>query len=75
MSAVVEALNEFQTYVRKHIKGDEKGEAQVFLDRLFKAFGHRATRKPERRLNRVSKRKSKGTNSPISYGNRGCSSK
>ena len=23
-----------------HLRGDEKGEAQTFLDRLFKAFGH-----------------------------------
>lgn len=23
-----------------HLDGDEKGEAQIFLDRLFKAFGH-----------------------------------
>ncbi len=24
-----------------HIRGDEKGEAQIFLDRLFQAFGHK----------------------------------
>jgi hypothetical protein len=24
----------------KHITGDEKGEAQIFLDHLFQAFGH-----------------------------------
>lgn len=29
----------FTEWVGKHIKGDEKGEAQVFLDRLFQAFG------------------------------------
>jgi len=33
-------LAEFVTWVATHITGDEKGEAQVYLDRLFKAFGH-----------------------------------
>lgn len=39
MSAVVESITEFVKYART-LKGDEKGEAQVFCDRLFKAFGH-----------------------------------
>jgi len=30
----------FVTYVDKHIKGDEKGEAQIFLDHLFQALGY-----------------------------------
>ncbi len=33
-------LNEFTQWVAEHIRGDEKGEAQVYLDRLFQAFGH-----------------------------------
>ncbi|MFN5165500.1 MAG: class I SAM-dependent DNA methyltransferase [Pseudomonadota bacterium] len=32
-------LQAFKDWTAKHIKGDEKGEAQVFLDRLFQAFG------------------------------------
>ena len=32
-------LGEFVEWVGKHISGDEKGEAQVFLDRLLAAFG------------------------------------
>lgn len=32
-------LQVFKDWAAKHIKGDEKGEAQVFLDRLFQAFG------------------------------------
>jgi hypothetical protein len=32
-------LQEFVEYV-KRLKGDEKGEAQLFCDRLFRAFGH-----------------------------------
>lgn len=32
-------LENFISWVNNHIKGDEKGEAQVFLDRFFQAFG------------------------------------
>ncbi len=35
-----ERLIEFTDWVAKHVSGDEKGEAQIFLDRLFIAFGH-----------------------------------
>lgn len=35
-----ESLADFVQYVRKHVKGDERGESQVFLDRLLIAFGH-----------------------------------
>ncbi len=33
-------LAEFVAWVAANIKGDEKGEAQIYLDRLFVAFGH-----------------------------------
>jgi hypothetical protein len=33
-------LQEFIAFRQTHLSGDEKGEAQVFLDRLFKALGH-----------------------------------
>lgn len=33
-------LADFVTWVGTHITGDEKGEAQIYLDRLFKGFGH-----------------------------------
>lgn len=33
-------MKAFVAFVRSHIKGDEKGEAQIFCDRLFQAFGH-----------------------------------
>ncbi len=32
-------LVEFVAWCGKHITGDEKGQAQIFLDRLFQAFG------------------------------------
>ncbi len=35
-----ESLEGFVSFCQQHIRGDEKGEAQVFLDRFFRAFGH-----------------------------------
>ena len=34
-------LTAFVEYVQKNMKGYEKGEAQLFLDRLFQAFGQK----------------------------------
>ena len=34
-------LQEFVLWAAAHISGDEKGEAQIFLDRLFQAFGQK----------------------------------
>lgn len=39
-----ERLSEFVRYRREHLKGDEKGEAQIFNDALFRAFGHAGVR-------------------------------
>jgi hypothetical protein len=33
----------FVAWTAQHIKGDEKGEAQIFLDRLIQAFGQRGS--------------------------------
>ena len=38
-TTAVEPIRHFVDYA-KTLKGDEKGEAQVFCDRLFQAFGH-----------------------------------
>jgi type II restriction/modification system DNA methylase subunit YeeA len=35
----VQKLREFVDWASKHITGDEKGQAQIFLDRLFQACG------------------------------------
>jgi hypothetical protein len=35
-----EKLAAFTSWAQTHITGDEKGQAQIFLDRLFIAFGH-----------------------------------
>jgi hypothetical protein len=36
-----ESLNNFVVFCKQHIRGSEKSEAQVFLDRFFRAFGHK----------------------------------
>ncbi len=33
-------LQDFIAYCETHITGDEKGEAQIFLDHFFRALGH-----------------------------------
>jgi hypothetical protein len=36
-------LQEFVDWSAAHIRGDEKGEAQTFLDHLFRAFGQKGS--------------------------------
>ena len=36
-------LADFVAWVADHVTGDEKGQAQVFLDRLFQAFGQKGS--------------------------------
>ena len=36
-------LQEFVTWSAAHVTGDEKGQAQIFLDRLFRAFGQKGS--------------------------------
>ncbi len=38
------ALSDFVAWCAAHIRGDEKGEAQLFLNQLFRAFGHAGLR-------------------------------
>lgn len=38
--ALPNLLQDFVSYCQRHIKGDEKGEAQIFLDRFFTALGY-----------------------------------
>ena len=36
-------LSDFVDWAKQHITGDEKGQAQIFLDRLFRAFGQKGS--------------------------------
>lgn len=61
MSETVEKLKKFQAYAQK-LDGDEKGEAQVFCDRLFQAFGHDGYKEAGATLEyRIKKKSTKGT--------------
>ncbi len=55
------SLDAFVTYRRQHLSGDEKGEAQVFCDRMFRALGHEGVREAGATLEmRLKKRDSRG---------------
>jgi SAM-dependent methyltransferase len=57
-----QALADFVAWTAQHLKGDEKGEAQIFLDRLFQAFGHKGVKEAGATLEmRVHKADAKGT--------------
>ncbi len=62
MPEAVERLKEFVAYAGT-LRGDEKGEAQVFCDRLFRAFGHGGYREAGATLEHRLKKKdgAKGT--------------
>lgn len=61
MSDITKSLEEFLDYVAM-LKGDEKGEAQVYCDRLFQAFGHKGYKEAGAELEfRIKKKSSKGT--------------
>lgn len=55
-------LERFVRYRHEHLTGDEKGEAQLFLENLFRAFGHEGLRQAGATLEmRVSRRDNRGT--------------
>lgn len=37
---IADKVTEFVAWVQAHLTGDEKGESQLYLERLFQAFGH-----------------------------------
>jgi hypothetical protein len=61
MSDVTDRLEAFLEYGRL-LKGDEKGEAQVFCDRLFQAFGHKGYKEAGADLEfRIKQKSTSGT--------------
>lgn len=56
------ALADFGQWRLTHLRGDEKGEAQIFLDRLFRAFGHAGIKEAGATLEeRLKRNDAKGT--------------
>ena len=61
MSKILDDINRFIEYAGT-LTGDEKGEAQVFCDRLFQAFGHGGYKEAGATLEfRIKKTSGKGT--------------
>lgn len=61
MSEIADQIKQFLDYVQL-LKGDEKGEAQVFCDRLFQAFGHKGYKEAGAELEfRIKKQSTGGT--------------
>ncbi len=60
VSEAVENLRDFAAYARS-LRGDEKGEAQVFCDRLFRAFGHEGYKEAGATLEYRVRKKGRGT--------------
>jgi hypothetical protein len=56
----VDFVNKFVEYVHL-LDGDEKGEAQVFLDRFFQAFGHKGYKEAGADLEHRIRKNDKGT--------------
>lgn len=55
--SIEQSLREFVEWWREHIRGDEKGEAQIFLDQLMRAFGHAGALEAGRYEERVRRRR------------------
>ena len=60
MSQAAKRIRDFVQYTHS-LKGDEKGEAQVFCDRLFQAFGHKGYKEAGATLEYRVKRRGKST--------------
>jgi hypothetical protein len=57
-----ERLAAFVRYRHEYLRGDEKGEAQIFTDGLFRAFGHAGVRQAGATLEeRIKKSDNRGT--------------
>ena len=55
-------LTAFATWRKNHLRGDEKGEAQPFLDRLFRALGHEGVQEAGAQFeSRLRRRDDRGT--------------
>ena len=55
-------IEDFVSFVKTNLSGDEKGQAQIFCDHLFRAFGHQGIYEANGQLElRVKEADSKST--------------
>lgn len=59
--SIEQSLRGFVLWWRTNIKGDEKGEAQIFLDHLMRAFGHAGALEVGAYEERIRRRSGKAT--------------
>lgn len=59
-SALPSRLADFVRYRKEHLTGDEKGEAAIFLENLFRALGHEGVRQAGATLEKRVKRRDNG---------------
>jgi hypothetical protein len=70
-----ERLDGFVRFRKEHLTGDEKGEAAIFLESLFRALGHEGIRQAGATLEkRIKKRDNGGTAYADWSGSRACAS-
>lgn len=61
------SIPEFVQWTRQHIKGDEKGEAQIFLDRFFRAFAWEGTKEAGAEYEERIRKKEAGKRTTTSF--------
>jgi len=61
MTDRADKLHHFVDWCTTHIRGDEKGEAQIFLDQLFRAFGHAGVKEAGATFEDRIKKEDRGT--------------
>ena len=59
--SIEQSLRDFVDWWRENIKGDEKGEAQIFLDHLMRAFGNEGALEVGEYESRVRRRRNSAT--------------
>ncbi len=65
--SIEQRLRDFVSWWRENITGDEKGEAQIFLDHLMRAFGHAGALEVGRYEERIRRRNGRTTVSFADY--------
>jgi hypothetical protein len=50
MTATKESIFKFINFCREHIEGRERGDAQIFLDQFFRAFGYEGVNQAKAKL-------------------------